>query len=181
MLTEDFEKNMPQARVTHSGLVLSFPNAVTPVLWRGCLDKMDDTSFQLLIEGKLSILALKSSTGHLKEVARFSSHEEGSKAFQLATDALLYGGDSYAPISASGQGISFWGNVVAFILLLLLIGGGIFYYVQQTQDKPDATAVITKIEQPTQQKQVVQTQSEPQQKPEFKPGVAVDVDRLFGK
>lgn len=181
MLTEDFENNLPRAAVVNGGLVLSFPNALTPVLWRHSLGTMDDVSFQLLFEGKLAILVFKTSTGHMKEIARFAGIEEGQKAFNMANDALYAGGQGLLSDGNSirtGSGVLV--NLVVFVLIFaLLIGGGYYYYLKQ-----DNTPVS---QQPYYQgnayiePQAANPPAAQESENTFEPGVPVDVDKMFGE
>ncbi len=182
MLTEDFENNLPRAGVVNGGLVLSFPNALTPVLWRHSLGTMDDIAFQLLFEGKLAILVIKTSTGHMKEIARFASIEEGQKAFHMANDALFAGGHGLlSDGSGANSGSSMLMNIIVFVLMFaILIGGGYYYYQQKATRN-----VVDYQPQQYYQDEAAPSRDEDQASQEdenaFAPGVAVDVDKMFGE
>lgn len=175
MLTEEFENKLPRASVINGGLVLSFPNALTPVLWRHSLNTMDDLSFQRLAEGNLSILVIKTATGHLKEVARFASHEEGEKALQMATEALFTGGSAMVAngsVSVRNQSFSF-ANVIVFLMLAaLLIAGAVYYKKMNTSDIQQEQHVYYEQQEENAAPVVSQDRA-------ITPGVAVDVDTLF--
>ncbi|MFK7839322.1 MAG: hypothetical protein AB8B83_03235 [Bdellovibrionales bacterium] len=83
-------KNKASASVVDGKLILSFPQAQTPVLWQMDLTQAKSSALEVQKEGKSDIcfLALKTQKGEEVKIASFDTREEALNGLLAASDAL---------------------------------------------------------------------------------------------
>lgn len=79
-----------KGQVTDGHLLLSFPDAMEPVVWRMELDKIGTASFEVKQDDEAGTakLVLKPKKGTAEVIAPFSSKEEAVEALLIASNAL---------------------------------------------------------------------------------------------
>lgn len=84
------DKHRASARVVDGKLILSFPNAVTPVLWQ--MDLSEAKASALVVNpaanGEGASLALKTGRGESLSIAEFSGKEEALEGLMTISSAL---------------------------------------------------------------------------------------------
>jgi hypothetical protein len=128
-------KHKSSAKTVDGSLVLSLPDALTPVVMR--LDLEDAKSATLGVEEKSGnhVLVIKTSNKEQQDIAAYQSREEAVNALMAASAALEKGSRTQtfgnAPANDHGgqRGTGAWKWVGAFAVLVFLIylvasGGG---------------------------------------------------------
>lgn len=84
------EVNQPQAQCTDNILILSFPNAIDPIVWRMDVNEIKTASFEIqsLKDKDGFQLFLKPKTGQEEIIACFNDKDTAFEALMLASDAL---------------------------------------------------------------------------------------------
>jgi hypothetical protein len=79
-----------KGQVIDGHLILSFPNATEPVVWRMELDKIGTASFEVKqdTETNTARLVLKPKKGTAEVIAPFATREEAVEALMLASNAM---------------------------------------------------------------------------------------------
>lgn len=126
------------ASVVDGKLILSFPNARTPVVWQMDLSEVKASAMEVKGDKSPFTLTLRTTKGEALEVAPFDTKEEAVEALVAITKALQNAHGLIRPVSAGeGSGITApprttpyvpagkkrWGRLV----LALLVLAGILY------------------------------------------------------
>ncbi len=116
----------PSAKIIDNTLILSLPDAVSPVVWRMELDNVKSAAFEIK-QGKdnLFTLVMTADKDDRKDIAPFDSRDKAVRALMAASEALENG-------AAANQNINMGaphapkkpkGNLIAAALgIVLLIG-----------------------------------------------------------
>jgi len=121
------------ATVADDHLVLSFPNAVEPIVWRKSLDKIGSATFEVKQEAKKKNynLTLKKTKTTSEIIASFETKEEAINALNGASDALhgrsKKSNSNQSP--ESGEGSSNEAKKWIFALLAAAVVVGLYYYM----------------------------------------------------
>lgn len=86
--------NTPSAaEISDDHLILSFPEAVEPVVWRMSLDKIGTASFEVkpLKDSDQAKLVLKPKKGTAEIIANFETKDQAVNALMIASKALQTG------------------------------------------------------------------------------------------
>ncbi|NCT40277.1 MAG: hypothetical protein GW778_01250 [Alphaproteobacteria bacterium] len=135
VLKSKSNKTGASASVVDGKLILSFPQAQTPVLWQMDLTQAKSSALEVLKDGKGSefSLTLKTQKGEQVKIASFESRDEALEGLMAAADALKSAhGNIYtaanedqkitytnAPKQKSGKGKWITGIVALFALFIL--------------------------------------------------------------
>jgi hypothetical protein len=97
------------ASVVDGKLILSFPQAVRPVLWQMDLGSVKTSALEMIEgpEGGQFGLALRASKGDVQEIVLFSTREQALEALLIVRDALARAHGQIrplAPVLADGAG-----------------------------------------------------------------------------
>lgn len=97
--------NDANASVVDGKLILSFPEALTPIVWQMDLSDAKSSSFEVVEEGKNFALVTKKQGAQKKEsIAPFSTKEQAIAALMATSSALKNGhGHIAAPSSAAAH------------------------------------------------------------------------------
>ncbi len=135
MLAKVLKNSSSQAKIVDGKLVLSFPQAVRPVLWHMNIAETQSCAFEIRESeapgGKYSLILKKDKEAPL-EIAAFPGLEEATGALMAVSSALeksrglsqgfAVGGEAHQ-VQSSGTGsfLRFAGAVAGIILLLVLV------------------------------------------------------------
>ncbi len=90
------------ASVVDGKLILSFPEAVTPIVWQMDLSDAKSSSFEVIEEGKNFALVTKKQGAQKKEsIAPFTTKEEAIAALMATSSALKNGHGHIQPAGAA--------------------------------------------------------------------------------
>lgn len=121
------------ARVIDGKLILSFPDAMTPVLWQMDLSDAKASALEVQEDKKEKIftLMLKTARGEAVKVASFTERSAALGGLMAAANALssahgqirsaTAGQDNLPGTPVRQRGIGRWGSVALFILLLFIL------------------------------------------------------------
>lgn len=118
------------AKVVDGKLILSFPDAVKPVIWQMDIGHAKVSSLEVEEEGGGYVLALKTPKGERHVIAPFGSRAKALKALMSVSRAMEQAqgrlapandGSAAAGVRRGGRVKQFLSAVVGVILLLFLI------------------------------------------------------------
>ncbi len=129
------KKNKASARVVDGKLILSFPDALTPVLWQMDLDEAKASALEVQENKKDNIytLTLKTPRGEAVDVASFSDRDTAVKGLMAASQALSAAHGQIRPAAAQNnaqagaalppreKGIGKWGGIALFVVFLFVL------------------------------------------------------------
>lgn len=127
------------AKVVNDTLVLSLPDAKSPVVWRMELGTIKAAAFELQEKGDDFVLVMKTPKGEAQQIAPFDSRDKALKALMSASQAMEQAqvlskniandGGKAAPVhSASGKGRG--GQALAGLIGVIILGGLLFILTQ---------------------------------------------------
>lgn len=76
------------AKVVDGALVLSLPDAVSPVVWRMELEDVKAAALGIEPKGEHFVLTMKEGKSEIKEIAPFDNKDKAVKALMAASNAL---------------------------------------------------------------------------------------------
>lgn len=90
LLKKDEAKTSASAKVVDGKLILSFPEAVSPILWQMDLTQTKASALEILgnEEKTLHTLSLKTPKGENVKIAEFNTKEDAMAAFMATSNAL---------------------------------------------------------------------------------------------
>ncbi len=118
------------ARVIDGKLVLSFPNALSPVLWQFDLCQVKASALEVLKSGEKGdacFLQLRTARGETQKIAEFETMEEGRGALLIVSRAMEKArgrircrpeSDNNASSAAAAPRHGFWGGFLRFLGVL---------------------------------------------------------------
>ncbi|GJL85437.1 MAG: hypothetical protein DHS20C02_12120 [Micavibrio sp.] len=132
------KKNKAAARVVDGKLILSFPDAITPVLWQMDLDEAKASALEVQEnkKDKIYTLALKTPRGEAVDIAAFDERTEAVNGLMAASHALSSAHGQIRPASASAapgnvpsgatsgpreKGIGKWGGIALLLVFLFIL------------------------------------------------------------
>ncbi|MGH1398549.1 MAG: hypothetical protein ACRBCT_04970 [Alphaproteobacteria bacterium] len=81
-------KQTPSAKVIDGKLIMTFPNATTPVVWQMDLGSVKTATLEVLERKEGFALSLKTAEGEKQDIAKFTSRDESITALMTASKAL---------------------------------------------------------------------------------------------
>lgn len=138
------DRKSPGARVVDSKLILSYPNAIKPVLWQMDLAQTSSSSFEIdtdLKEGHYA-LVMKTS-GKAEEIASFEAKDDAASALFSIGEALGKSGKSACRVMMAGDAAQASGNggralaaLAGIILIAVLVAA-----IMNMSPRPPASIV----------------------------------------
>lgn len=132
------QKNNADVRVIDGSLVLSFPHAAEPVVWRMNLAQAKEAGFEIR-EAKGKFQLMQKSGGQSNDIATFDSRGDAVDALMRVSNALQ-GGRAPANDTAAGlmknEGVQWAIAIVGVIVVASLF----FYLTRVTPVESDLTA-----------------------------------------
>lgn len=122
--------NKSEASVVDGTLVLSLPNALTPVVWRWNLGDVKASALEVREDDDRHKLILKTPRGDVQEVAPFADKDSALKALLVVSQALqgakgqMQAGNAQpqentAPVKPSGEASKI---LTGFLAVLVIVG-----------------------------------------------------------
>jgi hypothetical protein len=106
ILQFSIKQSRSSARVVDGKLILSFPDALTPVLWQMDLGEAKASALEVLPgEGASHILTLRTARGESLDIAPFATREEAVQGLMAVSRALENAHGQIRPGSSNGPGI----------------------------------------------------------------------------
>ena len=143
-----------KAIVTDKTLVLTFPDAQNPSVWRMDLEKAAQASFELNSDEADNIFQLvqKNEKGTKKIIASYDSRPKAMRALMQASQALERGAKKHGKKSFG------WGKLLLFIFILLT-GYGLYYNASQNtlQQPAQLLPKATVTTPPTENRPLIET------------------------
>ena len=139
-MTHAMKKNDADVRVIDGSLVLSFPNAAEPVVWRMNLAQAKEAGFEVR-ESKGLFRLVQKSGADTQDIAAFDTRETAVDALMQVSSALQGGRKPANDIGGAlkGEGVQ-W---IVAIAGVLIVAGLFFYLTQITPVESNLTAGST--------------------------------------
>lgn len=116
-------QNKPTAKVIDGTLILSLPNAVSPVVWRMDLKQTEASALEIQDKDNKHLLVQKSAKGDIQIIAPFDTKSEATKTLMVASSAMEQGSNDNGKVksgSVIGKIFKFLFCVLGLILLITL-------------------------------------------------------------
>lgn len=132
------QKNNADVRVIDGSLVLSFPHAAEPVVWRMNLSQAKEAGFEIR-EAKGKFLLVQKSGGETNDIAAFDSRGDAVDALMRVSNALQGG---RAPANDIGNGVLKSEGVQWAIAIggVIIVAALFFYLTRITPVESNLTA-----------------------------------------
>ncbi|MCB9963574.1 MAG: hypothetical protein H6855_00880 [Rhodospirillales bacterium] len=121
-------KYTSSAKVVDGSLVLSLPDAVTPVVMRLSLDEAKSAAFTVLEKKGQHVLTVQFSEKESRDIAPFAEKDLAIAALMSASAALEKGshlsamdGQDHARAPISIKGLARWGGAICALLFLIWV------------------------------------------------------------
>lgn len=154
-------KNNSGARVVDGSLVLSFPDASEPVVWRMNLAQAQEAGFEIK-QDKSKFKLIQKSSGSEQDIASFDTRESAVDALMEVSSALQGGRKAANDAGPMKSETAQWLIAIAGVLIVI----GLFAYLSNIAPKDSTPAAGTSTAAST------QTSVDP----EKSSGVAVSAD-----
>ncbi len=127
------QKFEPSARVVDGKLILSFPNAISPIVWQMDLNDVKASALEVTTakDGETYALTLKTPKGENVQVAPFANKNEAVEGLMAASSALENAHGAIAPGSAAAGSYGGphgkksrwgkWGGIALGVLLIFVL------------------------------------------------------------
>lgn len=137
------------AKVVNDTLVLSLPDAKSPVVWRMELAEIKAAAFELQQKDEDFLLVMKTSKGDTQQIAPFDNRAKALRALMSTSQAMEHAetlsragaNDEGKPVFISQQGAKKRsGQAVAGLIGIIILGGLLFILTQVSGNGQYATA-----------------------------------------
>ncbi|PJB69988.1 MAG: hypothetical protein CO093_09095 [Alphaproteobacteria bacterium CG_4_9_14_3_um_filter_47_13] len=130
------------AKITNNTLILSLPDAMSPVVWRMDLEEMKSAAFEIEQEDGHYILQMKTPKNDPRKIAPFENRASAMKALMAASHAMEQAQSTMAsariashhPLSMAAAPSAKKGKTGQIIMALIgvIILGGLLFILTQT-------------------------------------------------
>ncbi len=135
------------AKVVNDTLVLSLPDAKSPVVWRMELAEIKEAAFELQQKDTDYLLVMKTPKGASREIAPFDNRAKALKALMSTSQAMEHAetlsrsnDDGNAVFVSQGSRKERSGQALAGIIGIIILGGLLFLLTQIGPNTPQYAA-----------------------------------------
>lgn len=136
------------AKVVNDTLVLSLPDAKSPVVWRMELAEIKEAAFELQQKDTDYLLVMKTPKGASREIAPFDNRAKALKALMSTSQAMEHAetlsqsraGDDGKVFVSQGSGKGRSSQALAGIIGIIILGGLLFLLTQIGPNTPKYSA-----------------------------------------
>lgn len=133
------EKFVPNAKVVDGVLILSLPDALTPVVWQMELGQSRSSALEVREqENSRFVLTLKTPRQDVQDIATYSKRDLAVKALMIISQALEKAQGQIKPVSSetgrnlvtvrqqeTSSNVNFWKNFIFKVLKVCAVLGGV--------------------------------------------------------
>ena len=125
------QKNDPgaHAKIVESTLIVSLPNAISPIVWRWDLSDVKASAMEIVEENNAYKIVLKLPKGQPQDIASFANRDEAMDALMKVSKALELSGPLKSQSSKIANDENTSGSKIWVGLAVILLIFGLFLWM----------------------------------------------------